>query len=144
LALRACGLAGSRPDNEIPPGVPAVGFQALHAFGAQLESNMPTIIAGNGVITQVNVFTTTPDKQQPLIDLLIEAANWARPTPGWMSASLHRSLDGTRVVNYAQCSDIVSWQAVMERLKEGDFFARNKSFGTAAPGLYDVVYTLER
>jgi hypothetical protein len=105
---------------------------------------MPTIVAGNGIVTQINVFTAVPGQQQALIELLIEAANWARPTPGWMSASLHRSLDGTRVVNYAQCRDMASWEAVMARLKEADFIERNKRLGTAAPGLYDVVYTLER
>lgn len=105
---------------------------------------MPKIVTGNGIVTQVNVFTTTPDRQLALIELLTEAANWARPTPGWMSASLHRSLDGTRVVNYAQCRDMASWEAVMERLKAGNFFERNKRLGTAAPGLYEVVHTLER
>lgn len=105
---------------------------------------MPTIVAGNGVVTQINVFTTTPERQQALVDLLIEAATSARETPGWISASLHRSLDGTRVVNYAQCADMASWQAVMERLKAGNFFERNKRLGTAAPGLYEVVFTLER
>lgn len=105
---------------------------------------MPTIVAGNGIVTQINVFTAAPGQQQALIDLLIEAANWARPTPGWMSASLHRSLDGTRVVNYAQCQDMAAWEAVMARLKQAGFLERNKRLGTAAPGLYDVVYTLER
>lgn len=105
---------------------------------------MPKIVAGNGFVIQINVFTTTPDRQQALIDLLIEAAACAKTTPGWISASLHRSLDGTRVVNYAQCQDMASWEAVMERLKAGNFFERNKRLGTAAPGLYDVAYTLER
>ena len=105
---------------------------------------MPKIIAGNGIVTQVNVFTALPNQQQALIDLLVEAANWARPTPGWMSASLHRSLDGTRVVNYAQCRDMASWEAVMARLRDGNFFERNMALGTAAPGLYEVVYTLDR
>ena len=105
---------------------------------------MPKIVAGNGIVTQVNVFTSAPNQQQALIELLIEAANWSRPTPGSMSASLHRSLDGTRVVNYAQCRDMASWEAVMERLKAGNFLERNKRLGTAAPGPYDVVYTLDR
>jgi hypothetical protein len=105
---------------------------------------MPKIVAGNGIVTQINVFTAAPGQQQALIELLIEAANWAKPTPGWMSASLHRSLDGTRVVNYAQCQDMVAWEAVMRRLKEADFLERNKRLGTAAPGLYEAVYTLEK
>jgi hypothetical protein len=105
---------------------------------------MPKIVAGNGIVTQINVFTTVRERQQELIELLIEAANWSRSTDGWMSASLHRSHDGTRVVNYAQCRDMAAWEAVIARLKEGDFFARNSKLGTAAPGLYEVAYTLEK
>ncbi len=103
---------------------------------------MPKIIAASGVVTQINVFTT--EHQQELIELLKEAANWARPIDGWISASLHRSLDGKRVVNYAQCRDHASWKSVMARLHEGNFLERNRHLGVAAPGLYEVVYTLER
>lgn len=105
---------------------------------------MPTIVAGQGVVTQVNVFTVAPENQQRLIDLLIEAATAVCDTPGWMSASIHRSADGTRVVNYAQCADHASWQAVMKRLEDGGYLRRNKELGSAAPGLYDVVWTLEK
>ena len=31
---------------------------------------MPIITSGTGVITQINVFTVPPDRQQPLIDHL--------------------------------------------------------------------------
>ena len=94
-------------------------------------------------MTQVNVFTVEPEKQQKLIDLLIEAANSVREVPGWISASIHRSPDGTRVVNYAQCESHESWEAVMAKLIEGGYLQRNKELGTAAPGLYEVVFTLE-
>ena len=57
---------------------------------------MPTIVANTGVVTQINVFTTTPENQQPLLDLLQQAAAAVSDIPGWMSASLHRSHDGTR------------------------------------------------
>jgi Antibiotic biosynthesis monooxygenase len=67
---------------------------------------MAIIRANNGVITQINVFTVAPEKQQELIDLLSEAAAFASCLPGWISASVHRCLDGTRVVNYAQSKDL--------------------------------------
>ena len=55
------------------------------------------------VFTLVNVFTVTPEKQDTLVQLLIEATNKTmRHLPGFVSASMHRSLDNTRVVNYAQ------------------------------------------
>lgn len=66
---------------------------------------MPVIKANTPIITQINVFTVPEGKQQPLIDYLSEAAKVAREVDGWLSASLHRSLDGTRVVNYAQSAD---------------------------------------
>lgn len=105
---------------------------------------MPEIRANEGVITQINVFTVLPENQQRLIDVLIEAANSARTVPGWLSASLHRSLDGTRVVNYAQCESYEAWEAVMAKLQEGDHLQKNKEFGIASPGLYEVVYTLDK
>lgn len=105
---------------------------------------MPMIEAGKGVVTQVNVFTVAPEHQQRLVDVLIEAASSVSDTPGWMSASIHRSTDGTRVVNYAQCESYSAWEAVMKKLEAGGYLQRNKELGSAAPGLYDVVWTLEK
>lgn len=104
---------------------------------------MPTIQANPDVVTQINVFTTTPENQQALIDLLTAAARHVQHVPGWLSASIHRERDGTRVVNYAQCASHAAWEAVMAKLIEGGFLARNKQLGQAAPGLYQVVFTLE-
>ena len=45
------------------------------------------------VFTLVNVFTVTPEKQDTLVQLLIEATNKTmRRLPGFVSASIHRSL----------------------------------------------------
>ena len=104
---------------------------------------MSKIEANKGVITQINVFTVQPENIQGLIDVLIEAANSVKEVPGWLSANIHRSLDGTRVVNYAQCENYEAWEVVMEKLKAGNYLDRNKKFGEAHPGLYEVVYTLE-
>ncbi len=105
---------------------------------------MSIIEANKGIIIQINVFTVAPENVQPLIDLLVEAANSVKDVPGWLSANIHRSLDGTRVVNYAQCESHEAWEAVMEKLKAGNFLERNKKLGEAHPGLYEVVYTLEK
>ena len=105
---------------------------------------MPKIEVRAGAVTQVNVFTVAPEKQQALIDLLIESTNAVRDVPGWLSASIHRSLDGTRVVNYAQCENFQAWEAVMVKLREGGYLERNKELGVTSPGLYEVAYTLEK
>lgn len=64
---------------------------------------MVTIGKGRDVMTLINVFTVRPEKQQALVDLLIEATDRTiKRQPGFVSATIHRSLDGTKVVNYAQ------------------------------------------
>jgi antibiotic biosynthesis monooxygenase (ABM) superfamily enzyme len=63
---------------------------------------MPTIQTTDGFITQINIFTVAPEKQQELIDLLSDTTDFASSIPGWISASIHRRLDGPKVVNYAQ------------------------------------------
>ncbi|GLY68713.1 antibiotic biosynthesis monooxygenase family protein [Amycolatopsis taiwanensis] len=104
---------------------------------------MPIIRVGSAV-TQINVFTVEAGRQRPLIDYLARAAQVASEVPGWMSASLHRSLDGTRVVNYAQSEDLDAAQRVIQLLKSQGMLEGNKAFGQANPGLYEVSYTLDR
>jgi antibiotic biosynthesis monooxygenase (ABM) superfamily enzyme len=102
---------------------------------------MAIIQTGNDVVTQINVFTVEPERQQELIDLLSEAAVFASSLPGWISASVHRSLDGTRVVNYAQSKDFESAQNIINALRAAGWLDRNKALGEAHPGLYEVVFT---
>jgi len=105
---------------------------------------MPYIRANTGIVTQINVFTVPQGGQSALIETLREAAEFASSTPGWLSASLHKSLDGARVVNYAQSENRESARRVIDRLREAGFLDRNKAFGEAHPGLYEVIFTLER
>lgn len=105
---------------------------------------MPIITADTGIITQINVFTVPPGEQQQLIDYLAKAAQVAREVDGWISASLHRSLDGTRVVNYAQSADRDAARRVFEHLHARGMIDGNKRYGEAHPGLYEVAFTLER
>jgi quinol monooxygenase YgiN len=103
---------------------------------------MPDIEAGNGLVTHVNVFTVPPDRQQELVDSLIETVNAARAVPGWVSASVHRSYDRTKVINYVQFESQEAAQAVLRHLAAGGYLQRNTSLGKVAPGQYEVVYTL--
>ncbi|MBX3568785.1 MAG: antibiotic biosynthesis monooxygenase [Rhizobiaceae bacterium] len=106
---------------------------------------MPIIRANSGAITQINVFTVPEGGQQALIGLLREAATSCRAAvPGWLSASLHRSLDGRRVVNYAQAEDEQAMRRVFEHLRDNGFLDRNRTLGVAEPGLYQVTWTAER
>jgi hypothetical protein len=105
---------------------------------------MPIIRANTPIVTQINIFTVPAGRQQPLIDHLSRAATVAREVEGWISASIHRSLDGTRVANYAQSADADAAERVIRHLMAKGSIDGNKAFGEAHPGLYEVAFTLER
>jgi quinol monooxygenase YgiN len=72
-------------------------------------------IAKNRVITLISVYTVRPNDQQRLVDLLIWATeNVTSQQEGFISAKIHKSLDGSRVVNYMQWK---SKQAIEKMLK---------------------------
>ncbi len=105
---------------------------------------MPIIKADSGIITQINVFTVPDGEQKALVDYLARAARACRDVDGWLSASLHRSLDGTRVANYAQTVDLNTSKRVIDHMTRLGMIDGNKRFGEAHPGLYEVVFTLDR
>jgi hypothetical protein len=105
---------------------------------------VPTINSNTSIVTQIDVFTVPEGGQQALIDFLAESAKFASTIPGWISASVHRSRDGTRVVNYAQSESLEAATRIIDHLRAGGWLDRNKSLGEAHPGLYEVVFTLER
>jgi quinol monooxygenase YgiN len=64
---------------------------------------MPAIAKNNDVLTVIIIFAVQPERQQELIDTIIEFLETAvKHQPGFVSSSLHKSLDGVRVMNYAQ------------------------------------------
>ncbi len=74
---------------------------------------MSTIEKSKRVLTLIDVFTVDPEKQQQLVALLIEATKKAmRHLPGFVSANIHRSLDGKKVVNYAQWESTATLEAM--------------------------------
>jgi len=79
---------------------------------------MSTIDKGNRVLTLINVFTVEPEKQQALVALLIEATEQVmKHMPGFVSANIHRSLDGKKVVNYAQWENMAAFEAMRKNSK---------------------------
>lgn len=52
--------------------------------------------------TLINVFTVDPVDQDRMCQAIVEATDVIRGFPGFVSANLHKSHDGTKVVNYAQ------------------------------------------
>jgi quinol monooxygenase YgiN len=103
---------------------------------------MPTISKGNKLVTLINVFTGAPADQQKILDLLARATDTSvRHAPGFISASLHRSLDGTKVVMYAQWRSIEDYQAMRENPAPLPYLQQAVAVARFEPGMYEVVET---
>jgi quinol monooxygenase YgiN len=77
---------------------------------------MPSIRKGSEPLTLINVFTVEPARQRELASLLERATTETMCTlDGFISASIHRSLDGKRVINYAQWRDQAAFAAMQQR-----------------------------
>jgi quinol monooxygenase YgiN len=65
--------------------------------------NTSIISAGQTGVVIINVFTVAPQHQQKLVEMLEYATEKVMQyVPGFISANIHKSLDGTKVTNYAQ------------------------------------------
>src|SRR5688572_9746227 len=67
-----------------------------------MRSPMPNIQAEKHAVTQITVVESEPEKQAEALSLMAERARFMSRQPGFVSISLHRSLDGRRIVNYVQ------------------------------------------
>ena len=76
---------------------------------------MTRISRRGDVVTLINVFTVAPEDQQRRLDVLVEATESVmRGLPGFVSANLHKSLDRTKVANYAQWRSQEDFEAMLE------------------------------
>ena len=102
---------------------------------------MATTSKYGGLLTLINVFTVEPAKQQELVDLLARATETVRHVPGFVSATLHRSLDGTKVAMYAQWRSVEDYQAMRENPAAIPYMQQALAFAKFEPGMYEVVET---
>lgn len=91
-------------------------------------------------LTLINVYEVEPEKQAALAKELAEATERTiRHQPGFISVSVHSSIDGNRVVNYAQWASKEYFEGFMKRpetqeqLKHFAVLAKSVS-----PSLYKV------
>ena len=103
---------------------------------------MTQISPENDVVTFINVFTVDPQKQQRLVDLLRRATEGSvRYARGFVSASLHRSVDGTKVTMYAQWRSLEEYQAMRNDPGPLPYLREALTIATFDPGTYEVVET---
>jgi quinol monooxygenase YgiN len=93
-------------------------------------------------LTLINVFTVDPANQQKLVDLLTMATETSvRKIAGFISSSLHRSIDGTRVTMYAQWKSIEDYQNMRSNSTASPYLEEALKIARFDPGMYEVVET---
>jgi len=102
---------------------------------------MTTIFTQDRFVTLINVFTVEPAQQRQLLDLLDQATAVVRLAPGFISANLHRSLDGTKVAMYAQLQSVEHYRAMRENPAASPYLQRAIEIAKFEPGMYEVVET---
>jgi quinol monooxygenase YgiN len=91
-------------------------------------------------VTLINVFTVEPSKQQELVALLTRATERSvRHAAGFISAHLHRSLDGTKVTMYAQWRSVEHYQAMRADPTPLPYLQQALAIAKFEPGVYEVV-----
>ena len=80
--------------------------------------------------------------QQRLVDLLIRVTDGSvNRAPGFISSTLHRSIDGTKVTMYAQWRCQEDCQAMRQNPGPLPFLQEALTFATFEPGMYEMVRT---
>jgi heme-degrading monooxygenase HmoA len=94
-------------------------------------------------MTLVNVFTVDPERQEELAALLIRATDdTMRHIPGFISATIHRSADGTKVINYAQWRSRADFTALQQNSRARPHLEAAAQLATAEPIVCEVVYSV--
>jgi len=106
------------------------------------EEKVTTISKNADVVTLINVFVVEPENQQRLVDMLVEATEDAMcKMPGFINANIHKSLDGTRVTNYAQWRSIEDFRAIFNSPEARAHMPAIGKIAKSDPTLYEVCYT---
>lgn len=100
---------------------------------------MSLISVENELVTLINVFTVEPQNQDKLIKILERATEEVmRYIPGFISANIHRSLDGVRVVNYAQWKSKEAFENMLKNSEAQKHMNEALSVSSSEPHLYQV------
>jgi heme-degrading monooxygenase HmoA len=105
---------------------------------------MPQIQIDKQPTTQITIIEAEPGKQAEALSIMTERARFMARQPGFISVSLHRSLDGRRIVNYIQWETPELLRAAH---RSAEFRKGWNQFGAATdeidPHLYEVAEILD-
>jgi len=104
---------------------------------------MARISPDQDVVTLINVFTVDAEHQEDLARLLIEATETTMSgCSGYVSANIHKSLDGTKVTNYAQWRSREHFEAMLsDPVARAHMTEAGELASGFEPQLYEVVFS---
>ncbi|TWA84786.1 antibiotic biosynthesis monooxygenase [Azospirillum brasilense] len=105
-----------------------------------MAKNTAVIDPRSSCLTLINIYEVEPEKQADLAKALSEATeSTIRHQPGFLSVSVHSSLDGKTVVNYAQWASREHFEGFMRKPETQEQLRRFAGLATSvAPSLYRV------
>jgi heme-degrading monooxygenase HmoA len=118
----------------------SIAARRLHPFAAKTSMSESTISTEASHVTLINVFTVAAENQDRLVRMLVETTEKTMSkVPGFVSANIHKSLDGVRVANYAQWRSKEDFEAMLKNPEAGKHMAPIQAIATNDVHLYQVV-----
>ena len=130
-------------ENQEPPRGPREALiagerQIMAAF--KIRTRPVERVAIDGDLVLINTFTVAPDDQERLIALLAQITRESVVTaPGFLSATLHRSLDACKVTMYARWRSAQDYAAMRQGGQSRDALDAISTIATFEPGMYEIV-----
>ena len=100
---------------------------------------MATLSLDNSLTTVMVIFTVEPKQQQELIEAIKEFLETVKTQPGFVSANLHKSIDGVKVVNYAQWSSRSAYESFVNNQEVQSKAAKLREFTPPDSHVYEIV-----
>ncbi len=100
---------------------------------------MTTLSLDNSLTTVIIIFQVKPEQQQELIEAIEEFLETVKTQPGFVSANLHKSIDGVKVANYAQWSSLEEFEAFRNNQEVQAKAAKLFELGTSDSHVYEIV-----
>jgi heme-degrading monooxygenase HmoA len=123
-----------------------VAGSLLATLPAQSQTRSPTMettVRLDSAVTLVNVFTVEPDNQPKLLALLRDGTETMfSKMPGWISTSLLKGRDGSRVVVYSQWRDAKDIDAFRQDPQLKPYFQQFGALAKLESFTCDVSYGL--
>ena len=104
-------------------------------------TNPTRISKDSNLVTVINKFSVDPENNKRLLQLLDDLRVVVEKQPGFISANVHKSYEGTRIVSYAQWNTKEDYQAVYTNTDAKSILDEIKKISKFSWNLYEVVYT---